>query len=953
MESNHRNNDNPFVGLNAFEIKDADNFQGREDGIQQALSKLQHKAQSSQPFLLLLGKSGAGKSSLLQAGIFPKLDELQFADGKVEFRSTIITPCNLSIDPFKSLISALSDSSEQSIVANEEINALVKMCKQQPDKFLQLMKQKVESWPADKKLAIGILQLERLFLTDSLGYTERRYFTDILAGLVIHCGILVVATLRSDFYHTLSDYPALLRLKQNGGQLDVLPPTLNQLKKMVSPEPAKHLKFEQANGEQVSLDEYIAQRAYEFPDSLPLLQFVLFHLHQNRSQNGLINYSTYRNLGGLERAIAKMTEQTFESLDRSNKRHFQRIISRLAVLCSKGQYERIWVKADDLYKSHNGKELVDAFEAIGIMTSEKAIDGNIYISLVHDCLFSNWPRLSETLDNHQKKLELKNKLEAQASEWKSATRPSAYLLAPGKSLEEGKSILKQGGAISSTLRAMIHASVKRASLKYRVGFGLAIVLLMIFGFMVNNAYDAKVKQKIAEAKLVESHELIEFLIDESAKLEAIGRLDLIQDSSERSLQYLSTVTPKDDSTAAKLSRSQTFFKLGKVYLENRQYSGALDAFNKTLELDTELVEIHPNGFTYVLELAHANYWIAMTHLRAGDVQKAEQYFLFYQANAFDLVELQPDSPIAKIELSRAYANLAKIAAQRGQLESASQSFFEAVKFTEKGRAAAHVNDLLEAASAYTWLANKYYSELKIAESLEMNKGEQRLRSLINKKQSSPANAMAAAYSLWKLANENMLVGQYKQAEAVLNDLKVACAKGMVAENADIQWRYLYAFSDAGLAKIAMLTGNSHKANALFEASYRKVADTSAGLMGQWQNAFFERQYWLARLHHENGNQQGFVSASQVVTNANDDAAIKWKVRLATLSGKEVSFDIMQSDELLKPQLLIAALEYYSFHRHLEKLERLWQQVPQEMWLNKDLDGLRDTVRKQIREFTSQ
>ncbi|MDO6694843.1 hypothetical protein Q4574_16215 [Aliiglaciecola sp. 3_MG-2023] len=953
MESNHRNNENPFVGLNAFSSDQADYFQGREDATQQALSKLQHKALSSQPFLLLLGKSGAGKSSLLQAGIFPKLDELQLADGKVEFRSTIITPCNLSIDPFKSLISALSESSEQVIVANEDINTLVKMSKQQPDKFLQLMKQKMESWPADKKLAIGILQLERLFLTDSLGYTERRYFTDILAGLVVHCGILVVATLRSDFYHTLSDYPALLRLKQNGGQLDVLPPTLNQLKKMVFPEPAKHLKFEQENGEQVSLDEYIAQRAFEFPDSLPLLQFVLFHLHQNRSQNGLINYSTYRNLGGLERAIAKMTEQTYESLDRANKRHFHRIVSRLAVLSFKGHYERVWVVADDLYKSHNGKELVDAFEAIGIMKSEKGIDGNLYVSLVHDCLFANWPRLNETLDNHQKKVELKNKLEGQASEWKSATRPSAYLLSPGKSLDEGESILKQGGSISPTLRAMIHASIKRASLKYRVGFGLAIVLLMIFGFMVNHAYDAKVNQKIAEAKLNESHELIEFLIDESTKLETIGRLDLIQESSKRSLEYLSTVAPKDDSTAAKLSRSQTFFQLGKVYLENRQFSGALDAFNKTLELDTELVEIHPNGFTYVLELAHANYWIAMTHLRAGDVQKAEQYFQFYQANAYDLVELQPDSPIAKIELSRAYSNLAKIAAQRGQLESASQSFFEAVKFTEKGRAAAHVNDLLEAASAYTWLANKYYSELKIAESLEMNKGEQRLRALIYKKERSPANAMATAYSMWKLANENMLVGQYKQADAVLNDLKVACAKGMATENADIQWQYLDAFSDAALAQMAMLMGNNDKASSLFAQSYRKLGATNGDLMGQWQNAFYERQYWLARLHHDTGNQQAFESARLVVTSADHKDAMKWKVRIATLSGNEVSFDILQSDEILKPQLLIAALEYYSFHRHLEKLERLWQQVPQEMWLNKDLEELRDTLRKQIREFTSQ
>jgi len=176
---------------------------------------------------------------------------------------------------------------------------------------------------------------------------------------------------------------------------------------------------------------------------------------------------------------------------------------------------------------------------------------------------------------------------------------------------------------------------------------------------------------------------------------------------------------------------------------------------------------------------------------------------------------------------------------------------------------------------------------------------------------------------------------------------------MRAQNADIQWRYLDAFSDASLAQMAMLSGNSEQARKLFSASFGKVGDTAAGLMSQWQDAFFERQYWLARFHHGNANQKGLESASSVIINANQEDAIKWKVRLATLVGEQVDFEVMQSDEILKPQMLIAALEYYSFQDHLEKLQRLWQQVPQEMWLNKDLEELRDTLRKQIREFTSQ
>jgi hypothetical protein len=60
----------PFPGLAAFDLDRKRVFFGRDLAIRQAAERLRD---AKTPFLLILGASGAGKSSLLRAGLLPKL----------------------------------------------------------------------------------------------------------------------------------------------------------------------------------------------------------------------------------------------------------------------------------------------------------------------------------------------------------------------------------------------------------------------------------------------------------------------------------------------------------------------------------------------------------------------------------------------------------------------------------------------------------------------------------------------------------------------------------------------------------------------------------------------------------------------------------------------------------------------------------------------------------------
>ena len=64
--------DSPYRGLSAFEEQDAAFFFGREEATTRLLDRMSRLAGSA-GLLVVSGVSGAGKSSLLQAGVLPRI----------------------------------------------------------------------------------------------------------------------------------------------------------------------------------------------------------------------------------------------------------------------------------------------------------------------------------------------------------------------------------------------------------------------------------------------------------------------------------------------------------------------------------------------------------------------------------------------------------------------------------------------------------------------------------------------------------------------------------------------------------------------------------------------------------------------------------------------------------------------------------------------------------------
>src|SRR3984893_3665213 len=284
----------PFRGLQYFDLEHAPIFHGRTKAVGELLDALAKQANSQTPFLLLLGASGSGKSSLVRAGVLPMLTEAGMMAGEGPWRYAITRP-GAGGDPFESLAAALVAGSAlpelqgpklrddwrplaAALKADPEKGALQiaelvdRISAQELDHLLNrkddqaLMPGRIESTELVRhrrlrrgkpkvRLALFIDQLEDLFAGTFCLELQHAYFAAI-AALAQSQRVYVIAALGSDYYATYQQFPELVALSKPGGQFDLKPPTRAELGKMIrSPARASGLQFDRQAKTGQALDD--------------------------------------------------------------------------------------------------------------------------------------------------------------------------------------------------------------------------------------------------------------------------------------------------------------------------------------------------------------------------------------------------------------------------------------------------------------------------------------------------------------------------------------------------------------------------------------------------------------------------------------------------------------------------------------------------------------------------
>ncbi|MEQ8675784.1 MAG: TIR domain-containing protein [Aggregatilineales bacterium] len=448
---------NPFKGLEAFQQTDAHFFFGRDRLIERGLKRLKQKDRMRS--LAVVGASGSGKSSLVRAGIIPKLRAEAIA-GSDRWHVTIFTPGGMPIDALAQRLSPLVPDMESSQIAEKLLN--------EPTSLHNIIEQIIERSGGgdDKRLVLVIDQFEEAFTR--AGEKERQIFFDQLhhAASVKGGNTQIILTMRADFFDRLSQYPKLAEFFEQENMIIVTEMTAAELLHSIEgPAEAVGLKYEDGLAQRI-LDDVLSQ-----PGSLPLLQYALKELYERRDGSLLAN-AAYDQIGGVRRALARHAEEIYSDLIAAQQSIMRRILLRLVEITEEGEATRRRVNRVDLsfrdMDDEAVQQLIDLMTAPSsrlLITSReiKASDDITtppitWIEVSHEALIREWDRFKGWVSDNIESLRYGSELLKAATDWRQGNRDKAYLVT-GNRLVRAESWLQDADA-TNLQRDFILASVE-------------------------------------------------------------------------------------------------------------------------------------------------------------------------------------------------------------------------------------------------------------------------------------------------------------------------------------------------------------------------------------------------------------------------------------------------------------------------------------------------------------
>jgi len=405
--------ENPYKGLRAFQEADADDFFGRDDLVDSLLARLRSDGVQSR-FLAVVGPSGSGKSSVVKAGLLPKIrrgalhgsDDWYIVEkmpGQYPMEELEAALLKIAINPPASLLQQL----------REDERGLVRAIKRVlPDD--------------DSELVIVIDQFEEIF-TQMDNEENRRFFLSSVMEAVKDpkSRVRIIVTLRADFYDRPLNYPEFGQLMRECTSI-VIPLTSKELRDaIVQPAEMNHLELE------VGLIEAIIADIADEPGALPLLQYAMTELFERRDGRWL-TVDAYNEIGGAMGALTRRATDIYNSLDEDTQAIVRQMFLRLVTLGEGTEDTRRRVLITELFSMNVDDDtiqhILDEFGKYRLLTFDRdPITRAPTVEVAHEALIRQWQLLRGWLDANRDGLRVQRRVQLASTEWQNMGRDDSFL----------------------------------------------------------------------------------------------------------------------------------------------------------------------------------------------------------------------------------------------------------------------------------------------------------------------------------------------------------------------------------------------------------------------------------------------------------------------------------------------------------------------------------------------
>ena len=685
----------PYVGLRPFEPRHRDLYFGREQETEQLWLQV-----LNQPFVALIGNSGSGKSSLLGAGLLPRIPAADWRVISLQPRTDLFDSLAASLVP------ALYPDPAEQAAQREKLARLLA----EPDYRLDHL---LHTLAGSRRVLLLVDQFEEVFTLNTDRSRQRRA-VELLLTLLRGEAMTLLLSLRADYFghcldldplrQTLARWPALTLGAMGEAAL---------IAAITRPAERSGLSLEDG------LADTIVADLGDEPGQLPLLQTALDELWQ-RSDRRKLTHAGYRAIGGVAQALARKADEFLARYDAEGQDRLRRIFLQL-IRPGEGEEDTRQLATESQVGADNWELVAQLASARLVVTGRIGQTDSVLktesvatttVELAHEALIRHWQTLRDWITENRAFRLWQNKLRDSRAEWANHAQDEGYLLRGAKLLEAEERLVEKSGWLTEDEKAFIAASAalrqreadekerqrrERERLQKRVLHTVAAALVVALSLTGVAGWQWKVaeaQRKEAERQKEQATQnfdkarqaVDEFFtaVSENKLLNQPALEPLRKELLEKALRYYEDLGKQrgdDEQTQAELANAAN--RVGEIKWKLGDTVGAERAFRQYGDLSKRLAQSHPEQPEYLNSLATSHHQLGFLLQTRGDSAGAREAYRKSLEIIERLTREHSDVPQYQRDLAAIHYSLGLLLHDNGDSTGAREAYHKALEIYER------------------------------------------------------------------------------------------------------------------------------------------------------------------------------------------------------------------------------------------------------------------------------
>ena len=488
----------PYRGLSTFREQDAPVFFGREELTDRLMEAVGQKS-----LVVVIGSSGSGKSSLVFAGLIPRLRQ------RSGWVIASLRPAT-GLPPLTTLAAALLPLLEPEMSEAARLLELPALATVLLDGRLGEVVDRVLAKANARRLLLVVDQFEELF---ALEPAARQPFVDVLLETVgvqrqrTEAALTVAVTMRADFLGQALAHPGLAEALQDAS-LMLGPMGREQLRRAIEGPAAQQVTYEPDLVDRILVD------VGENPGTLPLLEFALTLLWESQV-NTKLTHAAYGALGGVDGALARYAEEIYQRLPAPDRDDTRRLFLQLVRPGEGTEHTRRIALRADLGESR--WELAQRLAGTRLVVASRDLGGRETVELAHEALLLGWDRLGEWIEADRAFRAWQERIRTTIQQWEASGHDDGALLRGGPLAEAERWLEQRPSDTSPAEQAFVSASralqdredqaVRRRNRQLR-SLTIALSFLLAIALLSAALAQRQTENARAQTRLATSRQLI-------------------------------------------------------------------------------------------------------------------------------------------------------------------------------------------------------------------------------------------------------------------------------------------------------------------------------------------------------------------------------------------------------------------------------------------------------------